>query len=97
VATRIILRGKTESHVEQDAEALGELLRGTDPVREKLVRIVGPAPCPLLRLQGNFRYHLQMLARELAPLRQVWQAAAAKYKPHREVEFAVDVEPINFR
>jgi primosomal protein N' (replication factor Y) (superfamily II helicase) len=97
VATRIILRGKSESHVEADAETLSNLLRDTDPVRQKLVRVVGPAPCPILRLQGHFRYHLQLLSRDLAPMRTVWDAAASRYKPHKDVEFAVDVEPLSYR
>ncbi|MDZ4689123.1 MAG: primosomal protein N' [Planctomycetaceae bacterium] len=97
LATRIILRGKTESHVEQDADALSELLRATEPVKQQAVRVAGPAPCPILRLQGHYRYHLQLLARDLEPMRTAWEAAASQYKPHKEVEFAVDVEPLNFR
>ena len=63
----------------------------------KQVRILGPAPAPVFRLRSLFRYHLQMSAESLDPIREVWSEVIAEFKPGADVEFVIDVDPYNMR
>lgn len=96
-AVRIILRSQQEPAVEQASQQLVELLRKTVKSEELSVRVVGPAPCPLARLQGYFRYHVQITAVELGALQSLWQRVAPEFGTPRDVEYVVDVEPLSFR
>lgn len=94
---RVILRGPEEPAVKSDAARLAELCRAAASGASPVVRVQGPAPAPIARLQGNFRYHLQLSAAQTESLREIWKAIALEFKPSPHVEFAVDVDPLNLR
>ncbi|MDX1970712.1 MAG: primosomal protein N' [Planctomycetaceae bacterium] len=96
-AVRIILRAKEEDPVEGEARRLVELLRKSISEDHIAVRVAGPAPCLLARLQGYFRYHIQLVAADVALLQTLWRRVETSFTVHRDVEFVVDVEPLNFR
>jgi len=96
-AVRVILRGPSEPAVEATAQRLVDQLRSTAATLGSGIRIAGPAPCPLLRLQGNFRYHVQLLAAELPRLQALWRAVEPGFRPEKEVEYVADVEPLSYR
>ena len=58
--------------------------------------MLGPAPCPLARLRGRFRYQLLVKAREASPLLRMGRslARAAMALPEG-VTASVDVNPTN--
>ena len=94
---RVIVRGPDEKEVHAYSDKVGELLRAAAKDLSLDVRILGPAPCPVTRLKANFRYHLQLTSAELAPLQKIWLHAAPQFPSHPEVEFVVDVDPLNLR
>ncbi|GIX03009.1 MAG: primosomal protein N' [Planctomycetaceae bacterium] len=96
-AIRVILRAERELQVAAAAEAVGCTLR--DVLREQQweARLLGPAPCPLLRAHGYYRYHLQLLGKPLSRLQQWWRTAAARLTLPPEVELAIDVDPLSTR
>ncbi len=94
---RVIVRGPDEKEVHAYSDKVGELLRAAAKELSLDVRILGPAPCPVTRLKANFRYHLQLTSAELAPLQKIWLHAAPQFPSHPEVEFVVDVDPLNLR
>jgi len=58
--------------------------------------VLGPAPCPLARLRGRFRYQLLVKAREAAPLlRMARSLARAATALPEGVTASVDVNPTN--
>jgi primosomal protein N' (replication factor Y) len=59
------------------------------------VRVLGPAPAPVFRLRSLFRYHLQMSAVDLEPIREVWTEVMADFDPGADVEFVIDVDPLS--
>ena len=63
------------------------------------VRLLGPAPAPITRLQNNFRYHFQLAAEGIEPIQQLWRSVIAteKLALPKDVEYTVDVDPINLR
>jgi len=94
---RIIVRGPVEKEVEAYALKMGEVIRSSAKELQSDIRILGPAPCPVTRLKANFRYHFQLTSCSLEPLRVLWLHAAPQFPHHANVEFQVDVEPLNFR
>jgi primosomal protein N' (replication factor Y) len=98
---RVILRGPREPDVQETARKLAATLREEFDLRPPTsdlrppVRVLGPAPAPVFRLRGLFRYHLQMSALELDPIREVWTAVMAEFNPGADVEFVMDVDPLS--
>lgn len=60
-----------------------------------LAKILGPAPAPFAKLRGNYRFQIQLIG---APGDLLRQAAArvvdAKLKKPRDVQWIVDVDPL---
>jgi primosomal protein N' (replication factor Y) len=94
---RVVVRGPVETEVKDFATKVGEILRSSAKELGLEVRLLGPAPCLVTRLKANFRYHLQMTAVELSSLQQLWLHAAPTIPNHPEIEFIIDVEPLNMR
>ncbi len=94
---RVILRGPHEAELKDYAVKTGELLRASAKDLKLEVRILGPAPCLVTRLKANFRYHLQLTSADLSSLQRLWVQTVPSLPSHPEIEFVVDVDPLNLR
>jgi primosomal protein N' (replication factor Y) len=59
------------------------------------VRVLGPAECPVFRLDNLYRFHCQVQSADSAILHEVLRNVLAVAKPPSNVEFQVDVDPYN--
>ncbi|MGQ9770248.1 MAG: replication restart helicase PriA [Thermogutta sp.] len=59
------------------------------------IRLVGPAPAPLAKLRGKYRYHVQMMGEDASHLRQVIRTAREQLNSAQGVTWTVDVDPID--
>jgi primosomal protein N' (replication factor Y) len=90
-ATRLALV-RFESANENAAVAAAQAAaRAVEPVPAGM-RLVGPAPAPLVRLRGKWRVQLLLLAPTRPPLRDALAAIAALPVP-RAVHTVIDVDP----
>jgi len=84
----VLASSEDRSRAEAAAAAIGESLRGVSDA----MRISGPAPAPLERLQGRWRFQILLRAADrrgvLAAL-----AAAVPERPPARVQVSVDVDP----
>jgi len=91
---RIIVRGPQERTTQAFAAAIGEhcskSLAGVDKVR-----VLGPAPAPIAKLRGKYRFQLQLQGTDGAQLRAAVLAAQAALKPPEEVQWIADVDPLD--
>lgn len=73
------------------AEELNQYL-----VKEELpgVTILGPAPAPLAKLQGRYRYQLILKGKPLSLLRETVKKVLASWRPKSQVRVAVDINPL---
>ena len=91
-----------------DAEsffAASTLLIGLTPLIEEglisadvaspIVRILGPAECPVFRLNNFYRFHFQVQSADSGVLHDVLRTVLTVAKPPANVEFQVDVDPFN--
>ncbi len=94
----IIVKGKTESEVIQAAGRLAEFLgRGAEKMEEPRPEVLGPAPAPLERIKGVYRW--QVLVRGKGASARALVAAAlaqkASLKLPSSVALAIDVDPLD--
>jgi primosomal protein N' (replication factor Y) (superfamily II helicase) len=89
----LLFRGEKLPDVEAAARECGAMLeRATEPLAG--TRIQGPAPAPLARLKGVWRYQILLRSTHRTALRH---AVSAVVLPRRwkGVDVAIDVDPIN--
>ena len=61
--------------------------------RAAAVRVLGPAECPVFKLNNYYRFHFQLQAESSGELHDVLREVLAVSKPPHGVEFQVDVDP----
>jgi primosomal protein N' (replication factor Y) (superfamily II helicase) len=90
-----VAKGKTEraakALAEELAARLGAQVEGVLPA----VRILGPAPAPMARLRGAFRYQIQLQSADGTALRDAVLRATADLKASDGASWIVDVDPID--
>ena len=91
----LVLSGEHEAEVADTARNVHQVLvsggfRG---------QILGPAPAPLAKLRGKYRYHLVLKGVDVgamaAEVRAAFAAARGKWRKSRTVTLAVDVDPMS--
>jgi primosomal protein N' (replication factor Y) len=92
---RLIIRGEKETATEMFAEQLAGRVRVAAQARAVDARVLGPAPAPISKMQGKFRFHILLQGPDGAGLRQIVRDAAMDLKPPEEVFWAVDVDPLD--
>lgn len=95
--TRVILRGPDEEVVKAETKRLLEAFRVMGESLASPVRLLGPAPAPVAKLNGLYRYHFQLSAPDLAPIHELWSAMADELPRSKHLEYVVDVDPLNLR
>jgi primosomal protein N' (replication factor Y) (superfamily II helicase) len=89
----VLFRGEKLEDVERAAFDSGRRLDGAvQPLTG--ARIQGPAPAPLARIKGVYRYQILLRAAQRVPLRKAVEAAMVG-RTWKGVDVAIDVDPIN--
>jgi primosomal protein N' (replication factor Y) len=96
---RLIVRGRVQEEAgafaDLMAEAFQEALAKLSVEQPGGLRLLGPAEAPIFRLKGYHRYHFQLQSASPALLHQVIRAALPALKPPRDVEYSLDIDPLN--
>ena len=92
---RLIVRGPQEDTAEQFAQDLTKCIRSTAASRQFEPRVLGPAPAPIAKLRGKFRYHTLLMSGDAALLRDVVRTATRDLKAPDEVLWIADVDPVD--
>jgi primosomal protein N' (replication factor Y) len=92
---RIIVRGPQESSTEQFAEQVAERLREAAAGLQADVRILGPAPAPLAKLRGKFRFHALVQGQDRDLMRRIVRQTTEGLKTVDEIQWVVDVDPLD--
>jgi primosomal protein N' (replication factor Y) len=88
---RLIARGSGESAVGAYMDTLAAAFRAAaDPS----VRILGPAPAPILKIRNLFRIHIQLRCPNSRPLQALLSAIPSQFPAPQGTELAIDVDPI---
>jgi primosomal protein N' (replication factor Y) len=92
---RLIVRGESEPASEQFADAAGEKLRTAIEAAGIKHRVLGPAPCPIAKLRGLFRFHVLMSSPNGEKLRAAVRGVIEQFEPIEGVQWVVDVDPLD--
>lgn len=91
---RIVFRGKKRDSTSNTAEKAAELLisRGAD---SKGIEILGPAPCPIERIAGNWRDQIILRSEKLKPLLQCAHLLRKEFSSISGVYVEIDIDPVS--
>lgn len=92
---RIIMRGPQLKDTEDFAEWLVKRLQTTRLEQKVECRILGPAPPPLARLRGKYRFHALIQTDAPEPLNRLIQRTTAEIKLPKDVQYVIDIDPMD--
>jgi primosomal protein N' (replication factor Y) len=94
------LRGKDETEVKRRAGSLASELRGrtarlrpTAPPGAGAVEILGPSPCPLERIRGEYRWQILLRGPDSRPMASLIENVLPQSSKGGSVKVEVDVDP----
>jgi primosomal protein N' (replication factor Y) len=89
--------GPSEQDTRRVAAKLAAHARSAPEVAARRCEVLGPAPAPISRLRGRFRFRLLLRAEERPALRAVLRAVqqAWQAEPDRRARVAIDVDPVS--
>ncbi|MFO0922670.1 MAG: primosomal protein N' [Pirellulales bacterium] len=91
---RMILRGPHAESTEAYAGSVVKSMQHLRPTIAEEVRILGPAPPPIAKLRGLYRFHIMLAAPDPAPLNRLLSRMVADMKPPEGIQFVIDIDPI---
>jgi len=92
---RFVVKGRTERTAQALADELAVRLRESAQGLSSTVRLLGPAPAPMARLRGEFRYQLQLQSSDGEVLRELVPRATADLRATDAAGWIVDVDPLD--
>jgi primosomal protein N' (replication factor Y) len=92
---RIVVRGRRETPTRDFAEDVACRLQERCLVNPPAVRILGPAPAPIAKLRGNYRFQIQLQSAEGESLRGLVRDVTFGLSPPDEVGWIVDIDPLD--
>jgi primosomal protein N' (replication factor Y) (superfamily II helicase) len=95
--TRVIVRGPDADAVHAEAKRIADLCAQAAKSSGVNMRLLGPAPAPVARIKGDFRFHVLLAGPDGDAIRAVWRQVAPQLPARNEIEWTVDVDPINLR
>ena len=94
---RIVIRGTVEDVTEAVAESLLQALEASRDALNAEVRILGPAPPPISKLRGKYRFHILLQSIDSAELGETIRRATSTFKiaDKDDVQYVVDIDPMD--
>ena len=90
---RVVGRSKNEPEIKRILTEIATQYRKHAP---SPLAVLGPSPCPLARLQDDFRYHILLKARSHKELSVMLSSAAEIYNQQKNThKIIIDVDPIS--
>jgi primosomal protein N' (replication factor Y) (superfamily II helicase) len=93
--SRLVIRSPQEPLAREFADHLGKLITDTLARHEAAARVLGPAPAPIAKLRGRHRFQLQVQGHDADLIRAALREATTGLKTPDEVQWIVDVDPID--
>ena len=94
---RIVVRGPQEADVQVAIRQLADQIRGPAAQLTPAVKVLGPAPAPILKLRRMFRFHMLLSAEQPGQIAELWHQVRGSIHLPEELELTIDVDPIEMR
>jgi primosomal protein N' (replication factor Y) len=92
---RMVVRGPDEDATREFIVELGERLKQSLAEHAPDARVLGPAPAPFARLRGKYRFQIQTQGPHGESLRRAVRETTSNIKTPKDVQWIVDVDPID--
>jgi len=83
----LVVLSRQEPEAQRTAKVIAESLKG--------LKVLGPAPAPLSKLRGQFRYQILLKGEKIEPMQSAVKEGLGKLEPSKSVRVQVDVDPLN--
>ena len=90
---RVVIRSEIESKALHTADKLAETINHTNEKFNLDVRVLGPAPAPVEKLRGKYRFHMLVFSNQPQALQTVIGRVQSDLKPIDGVQWIVDIDP----
>lgn len=90
---RLIVRGEQEAVTTSFCEELANRFQKLFPAGAEGLRLLGPAPAPIAKLRGKFRFHLLLVDSDPDRLRSLFRQATEDLPSIDGVQWVIDVDP----
>jgi primosomal protein N' (replication factor Y) len=92
---RLVIRSESEAAAKEFAQRLGQGISAALESRQAQARVLGPAPAPTPRIRGKYRFQIQIQGPDGDKLRAAVVEAQSQVQAPAEVEWIIDVDPVN--
>jgi primosomal protein N' (replication factor Y) len=95
--TNVVISGAEETAVQEQAEGAAAWTREVISAAGNLVELTGPAPCPIDRIRGRWRWHFLLRAQRVPALASVCRQLFLRYDPksgRADLRFIIDRDPV---
>lgn len=89
---RIILSSMDEKTVKSSSDELTEKIKKSIKKEKFKIEVLGPAPCPLSRLKGRYRFHLLLKCRKPFLIQKILLSLKNEYRV-RGLHILYDIDP----
>ena len=92
---RIIVRSRDQQAAEAFANTMSDCFQEVlTKFGANQLRLLGPAEAPVFRLKGYYRFHFQLQSPSAGTLHQALRQVLPLLRPPSDVEFTLDIDPI---
>jgi primosomal protein N' (replication factor Y) len=92
---RLVVAGRSSDAARALADEIAQRLHDRAADTSSAMRILGPAPAPMARLRGSFRFQIQLQSARAELLREAVRAATAGLKAPEGAGWIIDVDPLD--
>ena len=92
---RLVVRGPAEAIAGEFAAGLARRVTTALQTLKATARVLGPAPAPFARLKGKYRFQIQIQGADGDKLRAAVQQSTAEIQSPEDVQWIVDVDPLD--
>ncbi|MEQ1905889.1 MAG: primosomal protein N', partial [Pirellulaceae bacterium] len=90
---RIVVRSPAVKLAHAFCVQVAQLIQESQQRHGVELKVLGPAPAPVEKLKGNYRFHLLLIADREVDLQRVIESATANIEPIDDLQWIVDIDP----
>jgi primosomal protein N' (replication factor Y) len=91
----VVISGTAEKAVEKGAQDAARSLREERQSLKIRAEILGPAPAPLAKVRGRFRWQILLKSRNRTELKRLLHTFQREWNPPRILRTVIDVDPVD--
>lgn len=91
----VVISGTAEKSVEKGAQDAARSLREERQRLKLRTEILGPAPAPLAKVRGRFRWQILLKASNRTELKRLLMAFQDTWNPPRILRTSIDIDPVD--